>query len=132
MNESNARNDEHEAERFWLLDKTRRMVVPVYDDESGVPLVVQWARRLTDDMRSIAYDVIDGHEVSTVFLGIDVHAVITWPEKRHTPILFESCVWCARVLVWQRRCCTLDEAEASHADALRRVRAHEFDQEHTS
>ena len=107
--------------RFYLLDG--RSVVPVRDDGSGVPLVVQWATQLTDAMTQVARDDVDGERtVSTVFLGVD-HSRLFGDED--TPAtLFETMTTRTDGTVEDVvRCRTLDEAEQLHVETLRELRA---------
>jgi len=62
--------------------------------------------------------VIGDARVSTAFLGVDHRFSSQGP-----PILFETMIFCGRLEGFQNRCCTWEEAEKMHADAVRQVRA---------
>ena len=132
-------NDAHDSDAigYYLLDKATGTVHRVTDDGSDTRLVIQWARQLTDDMRTIARDTVDRYEIGTSFMGIDLSHVTTWPPPTrpagYRPLVFETIAIHAAgrdsTVVWMRRARTLDEAKASHVEAVRRARAHQFDQE---
>lgn len=76
--------------------------------------------------RHVANEIVNGHRVSTVFLGID-HGF----GREGPPILFETMVFSAGTFddQWCERCSTWEEAEAMHkrgvafAEAQPRVEA---------
>lgn len=55
--------------------------------------------------------------ISTVFLGLDHRMGGAGP-----PVLYETMVFGGRLDQFQNRCCTWEEAEAMHADAVQLVR----------
>jgi hypothetical protein len=55
--------------------------------------------------------------ISTVFIGLDHRFSEDGP-----PILFETMIFGGRLDNFQNRCCTWDEAEAMHAEAVQLVR----------
>lgn len=107
---------------YYLLDMSTRSVVPMDDDGSGDPPVVQWAR-YTHGYRRVAWDDVPdmGLHVSTIFTGFDfVHSFGLRPE----PLLFETAVIDdERQIHAQWLCPTIDAAEAAHAAALAELRA---------
>ena len=65
----------------------------------------------------VAETIIGEIRISTVFMGLDHRFSGEGP-----PILFETMVFGGKLDQFQDRCCTWDEAEAMHADAVRQVR----------
>lgn len=83
-----------------------KLPVPVED-------IVDWDVELKD--RIIKQETIQDIFISTVFLGID-HAVFG------KPILFETMIFGGELNEYQTRCCTYDEAEEMHQDAVEKVK----------
>jgi hypothetical protein len=115
--------DEIQAGLFFLLDEAGN-VVPVHDNGSGEPLVVQWAMQLTDDMRRVAYDAGNGWEVSTVFLGVDHMRML---QHHRTPMVFETLVHVRQrkrtdMAGYVRRTATRDAAMLVHHEAVNMAR----------
>lgn len=81
----------------------------------------EYSRRIAagkDDPWRVAYTVIGYVEVSTVFLSIN-HRLSEGP-----PILFETMVFNDRgVSDFQARCCTWEEAEQMHKEAVQMVKS---------
>lgn len=77
-----------------------------------------WARGIEDaEARRVGYDEVDGAQVSTVFIGID-HGFGMFGGR---PLVFETMVFGGPLDDACERYSTYDEAEAGHADMLRRV-----------
>lgn len=78
------------------------------------PDLMKWARWFETFDRRIAFDDVNGHSVSTVFLGLD-HG---WGEG--PPLVFETMVFKNGSMTGEEqwRCATYDEAEAQHARAV--------------
>ena len=76
------------------------------------------AKRSSDiDPWRVAETNIGDVRISTVFLGLDHSFSGDGP-----PVLFETMIFGGRLDEFQDRCCTWDEAEAMHAEAVRQVR----------
>lgn len=88
-------NDQHEA-------------IPVRD-------VIEWGKWFESADRHVAQDEIDGHRVSTVFLGLDHNHSGEGP-----PILFETMIFKENDMSdeYQTRCSTWEEAEIMHREAI--------------
>jgi hypothetical protein len=65
----------------------------------------------------VAETIVGDARVSTVFLGLDHRFGGEGP-----PVLFETMIFGGRLDEFQDRCCTWDEAEKMHAEAVRLVR----------
>lgn len=89
---------------YYKLDENRNPV-PIED-------VLEWATVFAEnpDMKNVAKDDIDGHHISTVFLGLD-HS---WGDG--PPVLFETMVFSgdADYDQFQDRYTTWDEAQLGH------------------
>lgn len=82
-----------------------------------VPSLREWGRWMEDgDRRRVAFDMVDGVTVSTVFLGLDHQ----WGDG--PPLLFETMIFGGPHDEYQERYSTWEEAEAGHAKALATVR----------
>ncbi len=97
------------APRHYILDATGE---PVPCD------LMTWATWLetSDDARRVAFDTIDGVDVSTVFLGLD-HRFGSGP-----PVLFETLVFGGLHDGAGDRYCTRAEALAGHARFVQQVK----------
>lgn len=96
----------------------------ILDGHTPVPCedTVTWGHWFKKAKRHVALDEVDGHRVSTVFLGID-HSF-----SGGTPILFETMVfrgYSSSDLACER-CSTWEQAEAQHAAMVARVRRGEL------
>lgn len=87
----------------WVNEVARRMWM--LKTKSGV------------DPWRVAETEIGDVRISTVFLGMDHRFRDEGP-----PILFETMIFGGRLDNFQDRCCTWDEAEAMHAEAVKQVR----------
>ncbi len=89
-----------------------------YFDKNGEPLdLYEWASKHEDfDYRSVAHDEDGRWRVSTVWLGINHNFDGDGP-----PVIFESMVFPPDGYDDQdcRRYCTVEEAEAGHAELVR-------------
>ena len=92
-----------ETLKAWVEEVARRHRIAA---ETGVD---PWRVDLTE---------IGEVEILTVFLGLDHNYL-----RRGPPILFETTIFGGRLDRSRNRCATWDEAEAMHAEAVRRVRA---------
>lgn len=88
-----------------------------YKLDGKVPVPCSDARE-ADVGHRVARDEIGVTIVSTVFLGLDHRHFGDGP-----PVLFETMIFGGPHDEWQKRACTWDEAEATHAAALDLVRA---------
>ena len=88
-----------------------------YKLDGKVPVAVTDPRESSIGYR-VARDEIGDTVVSTVFLGLDHRHFGDGP-----PVLFETMIFGGQHDEWQKRACTWDEAEATHAAALDLVRA---------
>lgn len=91
-------------------------------NEDHVPVSVAdiylWEAWMQDnDNVRVARDVIDGADVSTVFLGID-HSFC----ENGFPILFETMVFGGEHNEYQERYSTWDQAVEGHQEVLRMLR----------
>lgn len=90
----------------------------ILDGHSVVPAdLMTWARWFETSDRHVANDIVGGHRVSTVFLGINHRFIGDGP-----PLVFETMIFGGPRDGWQERCSTWDEAEAMHARAMALVR----------
>lgn len=85
-----------------------------YDRQGNVIGMNQWAEDFRDNR--IALDEIDGHRISTVYLGIN-HA---WGDG--PPLIFETMIFGGAFEDSQWRYSTEAEALAGHAAAVKMVR----------
>jgi len=88
-------------------------------DENDNPVecedIVKWREWFEKTDKTIEQTRIKGETfVSTVFMGID-HA---FGLAQHAPILFETMIFGGEHDEYQRRYCTMEEAEAGHAKAV--------------
>lgn len=97
---------------YLLVGKT-----PVLCDD-----LMEWARKFNIETRHVATDDIGGAHISTVFLGIDHRFRFGEKEEKLPPLLFETMIFDGVEDGYQRRCCTWEEAEAQHAEAVELVR----------
>lgn len=74
--------------------------------------ILEWSKGFEKENRIVAKDDVNGHHVSTVFLGLN-HA-LTYGSKPHW---FETMIFKNGEDVWMERCETYDEAEALHEKA---------------
>ena len=88
----------------------------ILDGHTPVPCddPMEFARWFEEADRQVGDDEVDGHRVSTVFLGIN-HAFTPGP-----PILFETMIFPESELVG--RYSTWDDAEAGHRRAVEDLR----------
>lgn len=70
-------------------------------------------------IRVVKQEMIDHVKVSTIFLGLD-HQFGDGP-----PLLFETMIFGGPHSGYQKRCSTLDQAEAQHEAAIALVRGEE-------
>lgn len=89
---------------FYKLVGTE--VVPIEDDGLGNALL-EWAKQLEKGTH-VAKDWVNGHFVSTVFLG---RALGFFSDK---PLVFETMVFSDDCEAWQDRCATYEEAQNMH------------------
>lgn len=99
---------------FYKLDENKNVV------ESSME---EWATfiegRLPANFKHVGDDTINGHRVSTVFLGLCHN--FGYHDK--TPIVFETMVFKSRGKeIYQRRYCTWKQAEAGHQEAIQWVK----------
>jgi hypothetical protein len=81
----------------------------------------EWGAMMENgDLRRVAFDVVDGVEVSTVFLGIDHRHTTSGP-----PMLYESMTFSARPdhVEQQERYTNREDALKGHAALVEWVRA---------
>ena len=96
------------SERYILVGQT---AVPEPD-------LLTWARWMETAQRRVALAHLpDGTKVSTVFLGLDHNFMLDGP-----PILFETMVFGGPHDQDQERYSTWPEAEAGHAEIVKRLR----------
>lgn len=119
------------VQRIDELAKSLGFAFRYYTLVNRVPVVidtpVQWAEEIARrTMMQRDYDVdpwrvdetfIGQARVSTVFIGLDHRMGGDGP-----PALFETMIFGGRLDEFQNRCCTWDEAERMHAEAVRLVR----------
>lgn len=92
-------------------------------NESGQPVLTgnldKWAAWFQNtETRRIAFDEIEGVQVSTVFLGLD-HSF----SDEGPPVLWETMVFGGPMDEHQERCAgSREQAEAMHADVVQRVK----------
>lgn len=103
---------------FFMLDDDKN-VVPI---EGGTEQerLMRWAAMLEDDgCRYVAFDEVEGVQVSTVFLGLD-HGYGMGP-----PLVFETMIFGGGegLDMYQVRYSYWDDAVRGHARALAAVRA---------
>ena len=109
---------------YWRLDG--HTPVPATSKEFGMQFENPKVRR-------VAYDEVDGVNVSTVFLGLDHSFRLEGP-----PVLFETMIFGLAdtgidgYIEYQWRYSTWEEAEAGHARALAAVREGRDPYEETS
>lgn len=84
------------------------------EGHTPVPLesIAQWAEWFERADRTVSHNVVNGVEVSTVFLGLN-HGFAHGP-----PLLFETMIFGGFHDGYQRRCSTWAEAENLHIEAL--------------
>lgn len=94
---------------FYLLD----------DNHEPYPVeLLDWARWFEKNDRHVGNTVLNGVQVSTVFLGLD-HS---WSVAlEHVPVLFETMIFGGDLDGEMQRCCTWGEALEVHRAMCRAV-----------
>lgn len=88
-----------------------------YDRQGNRIDLMAWARLMEDDTyRRIAHDVVDGCEVSTVWLGLDYGYGVG------RAAIFETMIFGGEHDQYQRRYATEARAIAEHGGIVRRLR----------
>ncbi len=80
------------------------------------PNLLKWAKRWEGERGHVALDTVGDARISTVFLGINHRFSDNGP-----PVLFETMVFGGEHDEYQERYCTIEEARAGHAKALKMV-----------
>lgn len=113
---------------YYMLEEDGRTPRAVPDQS-----VLQWARWMENSpARQVAYDQIGPYHVSTIFLGLDHnYARMFGREAAGDPILWETMAFgpdqdVIRASLLQCRYSSREAAEAGHAEALKRIRAHAY------
>lgn len=101
-----------------------------YFDRAGRPITQhEWAESFeNEEYQRVAADNVDGHYVSTVWLGLNHQ----WDDRR-PPLIFETMIFCESASCvsladgcplddWQCRYSTEPAARAGHDDAIAEVR----------
>jgi len=93
----------------------------ILDGHKAIPCTsLEWARwyETAKQKRIVAKDTVCGHDISTVFLGLDHQWNDVGP-----PHIFETMVFGGPLDQEQERCSTWEQAEKMHGDMCNRVRA---------
>jgi hypothetical protein len=120
---------------FPIIERIDELLKPVgfrfYTLVNHQPVAIESMMKWTDEMMRrrwlakhsavdpwrVAETIIGGVRISTVFIGLDHRLFGDGP-----PVLFETMIFGGKLDEFQDRCCTWDEAEAMHAEAVRQVR----------
>lgn len=90
-----------------------------YFDRDGAPIsLLEWGQKLEHN-RQVADTTVGSVRVSTVWLGLNHN----WGDG--PPLIFETMVFEGPDDGWLDRYATLEEAEAGHAEVVRRLEAGE-------
>lgn len=83
------------------------------------PELLKWGMWMENfEDRRVAETEIEGIRVSTVFLGLDHSYSFAGRDRKTPPVIFETMIFGGEHDEEQTRCCTWDEAEAMHAEAV--------------
>ena len=85
------------------------------DGHTPVPCkdALKWSAWFEDINKRVAKTTVGRFWVSTVFLGLD-HGL----SGKGLPLLFETMVFDKEESIYQKRCCTWDEAVKQHEEAV--------------
>lgn len=95
-------------------------------DHAGNPVpepdIHKWRAWFMGNDRRLAFDVVGGTKVSTVFLAFDHRSVLMIPDDRGPPILWETMIFGGPHDDYQERYSSREAALAGHRRAVRRAR----------
>lgn len=101
----------------------------LYYDRKGNPIdVMQWANLFESDYRIVKYDVVEGYDISTIWLGVDHR--FYFDERQPKPIIFETMVFSEEKELdfkFTERYSTEEEAVEGHAHKISQIRSWKLD-----